>query len=43
MRFLFAFLSLSSSYFVEWIPNAASTTPPPPPPDHPHGEWPWQL
>jgi len=47
MRYLLAILLLSSTYFVEWIPNNATApapaAPAPPPPPHSPGEFPWQL
>ena len=44
MRFLMLILvALNSSYFVEWIPNNATSSPAPAPDPSPRGEWPWQL
>jgi hypothetical protein len=37
-----ALLIAIATYFVEWIPNNA-TTQEPPPRDPPNGAWPWQL
>ena len=44
MRYFLLVVVLSSSYFVEWIPNNATTSPAPSPAvTQATGEFPWQL